>query len=168
MISLKTIRKFRCPFGICVILSIALVMGCDFLCDLGVISFQLPQPSLVSESAVHSHEHGEGHPSTSHQDNPTSHDHASAEHRHESPNEKGCCDDYTQQFYSSLVSTSGTQVNIVQAEFYKLISTLTFIDRFEISLTGTLPFNSKFDHRPNGPPGYTGHSIRILFCSFLI
>ncbi len=168
MISLKTIRKFRCPFALCVILSITLVLGCDLLCDLGVISFELPQPALISESAGHSHEHEEEHPSTGHHDNHKPHDHGYAEHHHESPNEEGCCDDFTQQFYSSLVSTSGTQVSVVHAEFYKLISTLTFSDRVEISLTGTLPFNSKFEHRPNGPPGTSGQLIRVFINSFLI
>jgi hypothetical protein len=169
MISIKTIRKLRCPFAICVILSIALVLGCDFLCDLGIVSFQLPQPPLVSESSSHNHEREDEHPSSGHQDNHKSHDHGSAEHHHESPNEEGCCDDFTRQFYSSLVSTSGTQVSVVHSAFYRLISTLTFVERIENnSITGTLPSNSKFEHRPNGPPGYSGHNIRVLFCSYLI
>ena len=168
MISLKTIRKFRCPFGICIILSIVLVFTCDFLCDLGVISFQSSESLPISETVDHHHEHGDKHSSAGHHDHHKSDEHKSAEHHHESPDKGGCCDDYTRQFYSSLVSTSGTYVSVVHSEFYKLISTLTFVDLINITLHGTLPCNSKFEHRPNGPPGISGRIIRVFINSFLI
>ncbi len=168
MISLKTIRKFRCPFAICITLSIALVLGCDLLCDLGLISFQLPQPSLVSESTIHSHDHEDEHHSSGNRDNQQSYDQESVKHHHESTNEEGCCGDLTQRFYSSLINAAGTQVSLVHAAVYKLITTITFVDLNESYLKEYLLFTSKFDHRPNGPPGYTGHRIRVLFCSFLI
>jgi hypothetical protein len=167
MIGLKTIRRFRCPFAACVILSIALVLGCDFLCDLGVVSFQLPRPSLVSESTGHHHK-DQNHSSSHHhgsKDSHPSHDHGTAKHHHESTNEdEGCCDGLTRQFYSSLVSTTGALVSIVHKEAYKLISTLMFVDMNEISLTGNLPFTFIFEH----PPEHAGRAMRVLFCSFLI
>ncbi len=168
MINIKKARKFSCPFAICIILSFALVLGCDFLCDLGIVSFQAPQPSLVAESSVHSHQHGDEHPTSTHRDNHKAPDLGSAEHHHESSNEEGCCNDLTQQFYSSLVNTAGTQVGLIQLEVYKLISILTFVDLNQISLKRNLLVLSKFEHPPNGPPGITGHGIRVLFCSILI
>jgi hypothetical protein len=171
VIEFKTIREFRCPFGIGVILAIALVLGCDLLCDLGVVSFSPPQPSHHAADTGHSHK--EGHHSSDHHDSKAHshppHDLDTAKHDHDSTNKDGgCCDDLTQQFYSSLVSTASGQVSIVHAEAYKLISTLMFVDVSKISLTGNLPFTSIFEHPPNGPPPQTGRTIRVLFCSFLI
>lgn len=162
-------RKSRCPFGIGVILSIALVFGSDFLCDLGVVSFSVPHPSPASISG-HSHEDMDDNHSSNHQDRKTDgHDHGDAEHSHESTDEEGCCDDLTQQFYSSLASTSGAQNSfLVHSEVHKLISILAFSDLIEVSATGYILLRSKFEHKPNGPPGSAGQNIRVLYCSFLI
>jgi hypothetical protein len=170
MTGLQTMRKFRCPFGICVILSIALVFGCDLLCDLGLVSISAPHPSPITVSSGHSHEDmDDDHSSNHHDSKKDSHDHGDAEHSHESTDEEGCCDDLTQQFYSSLVSTSGTQNTfLVHSEVHKLISILAVSDLIESSVEGNIPLRSKFEHKPNGPPGSTGQNIRVLYCSFLI
>lgn len=170
MISLKTIRKFRCPFVICIVLSIALVFGCDFLCDLGVVSFSVPHPSPVAVSSGHSHEDMDDEHSSNHHDSKKdAHDHGDAEHSHESTDEEGCCDDLTQQFYSSLVSTSGAQNTfLVHSGVHKLINILAFGDLIEFGVKGNIPLRSKFEHKPNGPPGIVGQNIRVLYCSFLI
>lgn len=164
MISLKTLRKSGCPFAICIVASIAAVISCNFLCNVGLISFSRQSPIEVITG--HGHEHSHGHHTSGHQD--TNSHHQAAEHHHESPNEEGCCDDLTQRFYSSLINATDAQVSLIHAEVYKLIGTITFIDLNEINLKGYLLFTSKFEYRPNGPPGYADHRIHILVCSFLI
>lgn len=166
MIGLRTVRKFRCPIAVCVILSIASVFGCDFLCDLGVVSFQLPQPSIISEASGHSHQHEGDHHSSGPRHNQQSQE--SVNHHHESTNEESCCDDLTQRFYSSLVDAAGAHVIIIHAAVYKLINTFTYVDLNEINTDGKLTFNSKFEHPPNGPPGTSGQAIRVFINSFLI
>jgi hypothetical protein len=146
-----------------------LVFGCDFLCDLGLISISAPHPVAVAISSGHSHEDTDDHHSSNHKDIKEDHDHGDAEHSHESTDEEGCCDDLTQQFYSSLVSTSGAQHTfLVQYEVHKLISILAFSDLIEFNVKGNIPLRSKFEHKPNGPPGFSGQNIRLLYCSFLI
>lgn len=164
MISLKTLRKSGCPFAICIVMSIAAVISCNFLCNVGLISFSRQSP--IEASTGHGHEQSQGHHTLGHQ-NAHSH-HEAAEHHHESPNEEGCCDDLTQRFYSSLVNAADVQVRLIHAEVYKLIGTITFMDLNEIHVKRYLLLASKFEHRPNGPPEYSGHRIRVLFCSLLI
>jgi hypothetical protein len=153
---------------VCIILSIASVFSCSFLCNLGLISFSHEEQPSISISTSHSHEHKGKHQPLGHQEKGHSHSHKSNHHHHNSQKEEGCCNDLTQQFYSSLVSTTGVQLSIIHAELYKLISTLTFVDLTEINLKAYLLVSSRFEHMPNGPPGYAGHRIRVLFCSFLI
>lgn len=166
MISLKAIRRFKCPFAICIVVAIASVVSCDLLCSLGLISFAKQSPITISTG--HSHEHINDHHSSGKKSHQHSHDHEVVEHRHDSQNEEECCDDLTQRFYSSLINSTGSQLNLIHDEFHKLISTLTFFDLNEINPSVNLASTSKFDHKPNGPPGYSGFSIRVLFCSFLI
>ena len=170
MMSFKTIRKFRCLLAIGVTLSISLIFGCGLLCDLGIISFPAPQPSVISESSEHSHQRGDEHHSSGHQDDGKDepHKHGSTEYHHDSPKEEGCCSDLTQQFYSTLVSSASAPIKVIHAEVYKLVSILTFGNLIEIKPKRDLSFRSKCEYRPHGPPGYTRNSTRVLFCSLLI
>ena len=164
MIRLETIRKFRSPFGICIAFSVLAVIGCDLFCNLGLISFSFPRPQTVV--VLSSHTHGDGDHHHGREGHHSRDQHASSNHK--SSEDKGCCNDRTQQFYSSLVNATNAQISFVHAEVFKLISTLIQCDLIEHNLLSTLSFSSKFAHKPNGPPGITGHVIRVLFCSFII
>jgi len=169
MIRFSAIRKFKCPLALCVIVSFALVFGCDLLCDLGIISFSSTTPTVVT-TISQNHENEQGH----HESSATGHDHNSHSHsgdKHDHGNEaEDCCDDITQQFYSSLVSSSGASLgSLIHAEAFKLISTFTLTGIFKVESFKGLQVVSKFDHSSNGPPGgKVGPRICILFCTFLI
>lgn len=169
MIRIKTIRKLRCHTAICGILSLAIVLGCDLFCDLGLISFSFPKPTVVSVS--HSHEEGD-HSSGHHDDLELSHhDHdnsANADHS-KSSDEEGCCDDLTQRFYSSLIKTSANNPVLVSLGVSRFLSPLFLGNVIENSTLA--PFNlidSKFQHLPNSPPGISGQARRVFISSFLI
>lgn len=172
MIRFSAIRKFKCPLALCVIVSFALVFGCDLLCDLGIISFSANTPTVVTTTSHnHSNQNVPGH----HGGSATAgHDHNSHSHtgdKHDHGNEaEDCCDDITQQFYSSLVSSSGASLgSLIQAEAFKLISTFTLHDIFKVESFKGLQVVSTYDHHSNGPPGgKVGQRICILFCTFLI
>jgi len=169
MIRFSAIRKIKCPLAICVIVSFALVFGCDLLCDLGIISFSATTPTVVTTTS-HNHENAQGH----HGSSATGHDHNSLSHtgdKHDHSNEaEDCCDDITQQFYSSLVSSSGASLgSLIHAEAFKLIGTFTLPDIFRVESFKGLHVVSTYDHHSNGPPGgKVGQHIIILFCTFLI
>ncbi|CAN5430873.1 hypothetical protein BH09BAC3_BH09BAC3_06980 [soil metagenome] len=169
MTRLKIIRKFRCHTAICGILSLAIVLGCDLFCDLGLISFSFPKPATVS--AAHSHaedDHSSGH----HDDvEPNHHDHdnsANADHS-KSTDEEGCCDDLTQRFYTSLIKTSANNPVLVSQGVTRLLSPLFLGNVMETSTLA--PFNlvnAKFEHLPNSPPCISGQVKRVFISSFLI
>ncbi|QLH32215.1 MAG: hypothetical protein HWD62_07040 [Cyclobacteriaceae bacterium] len=169
MIRFSAIRKFKCPLALCVIVSFALVFGCDLLCDLGIISFSSTTPTVVT-TISHNHENEQGH----HESSATGHDHNSHSHsgdKHDHGNEaEDCCDDITQQFYSSLVSSSGASLgSLIHAEAFKLISTFTLTGIFKVESFKGLQVVSTYDHHSNGPPGgRIRQRICILFCTFLI
>lgn len=165
MITLKTIRKFRCPFAVCVILSIAVVIGCDLLCDLGILSFSFPRPVQVTESSLHQDQHhasshGNGH-------NHHQHSHGPAAYGHEAESEdEDCCDDLTKKFYSSLTSqSSGT--SLIKIELFKVLSFISF-ESLDVVYTPLIIENIESWHLPNGPPGINGQLIRVLIRSFQI
>lgn len=172
MIRFSAIRKFKCPLALCVIVSFALVFGCDLLCDLGIISFSPNTPTVVTTTSHnHSNQNVPGH----HGGSATAgHDHNSHSHtgdKHDHGNEaEDCCDDITQQFYSSLVSSSGASLgSLIHAEAFKLIGTFTLPDIFKVESFKGLHVVSTYDHHSNGPPGgKVGQRICILFCTFLI
>lgn len=167
MIRFSAIRKFKCPLALCVIVSFALVFGCDLLCDLGIISFSSTTPTVVT-TISHNHENEQGH----HESSATGHDHNSHSKgdKHHGSEAEDCCDDITQQFYSSLVSSSGTApASLIHAEGFKVISALALTDIFKVEFFKGLQVVSTYDHRSNGPPGgKVGQHIIILFCTFLI
>lgn len=172
MIRFSAIRKFKCPLALCVIVSIALVFGCDLLCDLGIISFSAATPTVVTTTSHnHGHENEQGHHGSSatagHNQNPHTH----TDDKHDHGNEaEDCCDDITQQFYSSLVSSSGASLgSLIQAEAFKLISAFTLPGIFKVESFKGLQVVSTYDHHSNAPPDRkVGHRICILFCTFLI
>lgn len=169
MIRFSAIRKFKCPLALCVIVSIALVVGCDLLCDLGIISFSSSTSTVVTTTS-HNHENEQGHNKSS----ATGHDHNSHNHtgdKHDHGNAaEDCCDDFTQQFYSSLVSSSGASLgSLIHAEAFKLISAFTPSGIFKVEFFKGLQVVSTYDHHSNGPPGgRIRQRICILFCTFLI
>ncbi len=172
MIRFSAIRKIKCPLALCVIASFALVFGCDLLCDLGIISFSSSTPTVVTyASHNHSHENEQGYHGSSasagHDHN--SHSHTGDKHDHGNKAED-CCDDITQQFYSSLVSSSGASLgSLIHAEAFKLISACTLSGIFKVESFKGLQVVSTYDHHSNGPPGgKVGQHIIILFCTFLI
>lgn len=172
MIHFSAIRKIKCPLALCVIVSFALVFGCDLLCGLGIISFSSPAPAVVTTTSHnHSHENEQGHHgglvTAGHDHN--SHSHTGDKHSHDKE-AKDCCDDITQQFYSSLVSSSGASLgSLIHAEAFKLLSTFTFPDILRVESFKGLQVVSTYDYHSNGPPGgKVGQRICILFCTFLI
>lgn len=172
MIPFSAIRKIKCPVALCVIVSFALVFGCDLLCDLGIISFSSATPAVATTTSHdHRYENEPGHQGSS---APAGHDHNSHSHtgdKNDHGNEaENCCDDITRQFYSSLVSSSGASVGLlIHAEAFKLISTFTLPDIFKVESFKGLQVVSTCDPHSNGPPeGKVGQRISILFCTFLI
>ncbi len=172
MISFSAIRKIKCPMALCVIVSFALVFGCDLLCDLGIISFSPTPPTVVTTTSHnHSHESEQGHHGSSATAGHNQNSHSHTDDKHDHGNEaEDCCDDITQQFYSSLVSSSGATLgSLIHAEAFKLISTFTLPDIFKGKSFKGLQVVSTYDHHSNGPPdGKVGQRICILFCTFLI
>ncbi|MBL7857238.1 MAG: hypothetical protein JNM57_06080 [Cyclobacteriaceae bacterium] len=171
MISFSAIRKIKCPLALCVIVSFALVFGCDLLCDLGIISFAPATPTVVAANS-HNHNHSHENEQGNHGSSATGHDHNLHNHagdRHGNEAED-CCDDITQQFYSSLVSSSGGSFgSLIHAEAFKVICTFTLPNILKIESFKRLQVVSTYDHNSNGPPGgKVGQHIIILFCTFLI
>lgn len=170
--SLSGIRKIKCPLAICVIVSFATVFGCDLLCALGVVSFSSSIPAAVS-TASHSHSHEGDHDhhgkATAASQDQNSHGHRSDKHNHDNEAEN-CCDNITQQFYSSLVTNSrGSLGSLIHAEAYRLIYTLTLLEVSKVESSKGLQVASSFDHYSNGPPGRkAGQHICILLSTFQI
>lgn len=171
MIRFSAIRKVKCPVALSVMVSFALVFGCDFLCDLEIISFSNNTLTVVTTvSRHHSHENEQGHhenPATSaHHHN--SHNHTGDKHDHDNKGDE-CCDDITQQFYSSLVSFSGaSKGSLIHAEAFKVISAFALPDIFKLKSFKGLQVASPCHYHANGPPGKGKQYIYILFCIFLI
>lgn len=94
-------------------------------------------------------------------------EHESSPHQHGGSSESGCCDDLTSRFYLSLTNQVASNVAAVPVQMFKVILTLTKVDKIIISDYLNL-IVSKFDHPPNGPPATTGRFVRILIDSFLI
>ena len=168
MTQLKTIRKFKCSITVCVVLSFALVMGCDLFCDLGLISFSFPRTVAVSVS----HNHEEGRHDSGHrhdkQHSHSAHDHNStADNQAESSEEEGCCDDLTQRFYSSLTSNTAINTALVPVQAFNVLAALSH-EHVPAVLLPINFVNTKFEHLPNGPPGTSGQVIRVFISSFLI
>lgn len=166
MTNISTIRKIKCPLALCVIVSFVLVYGCDILCDLGVISFSLPNATVVSTTSPQhatSHDHsGSGNHDHKTHDHSTKHDHDAQQGSDE------CCDDLTQQFYSSLVNSPGN-ATLLLAEGFKLICIVTLPDISNLGAFKDLIVDFSYDNPSNGPPGLIqGQHLRILFCTFLI
>lgn len=178
MVTLKTIRQFKCPIALFGTMIFSIVVGCSVLCDLALIPFS-SSPSFFSASHhqdAHS-AHNASHQGK-HQDDHGGHDHnshghgdhghaATNDHNDQSSNEGGCCEDLTQRFYSSLTeSPTGTmQMNHVQA--FNVLATL-FLERAPVALKPVEPIHIEFQHLANGPPGSNGQRLRILFSSFQI
>lgn len=156
----------------------AIVVGCGVLCDLALIPFSSSQ-SVVQASRQHdAHSaHNASHQGKHHADHGDhdhkNHDHgdhghaATNDHNDQSSNERGCCEDLTQRFYSSLTEspTATIQINHVQA--FKVLATL-FLERASVALKPVDPIHIEFRHLANGPPGRNGQHLRILFSSFQI
>ena len=156
--------------------SFAFVFGCDLLCNFGIISFSAPAHTVVTiaypndaldgEHAHHTHAHHTSSSTASHDHN----SHKPTGDTHEPGDQEDCCDDITQQFYSSLVSSSGASLaSLIHAEAFKVISAFIKPDIFSVESIRGLHKVSTDDHHSNGPPGgKVGHHICILFCTFLI
>lgn len=162
MTTLKTIRKFRCPFGICIVLSILIVLSCDFFCRVGIISFS----EFRSRVEVAPHHHGDNHDSHHHGKQTAGHIH---KHKSKNPesSSKGCCDDRTQQFYSSLGNPSIAHTDLVRVNDFHQIFVFTQNIIVNSYFQKRLLFSSKYDHQPTGPP-VSGNIIRVFVSSFLI
>ena len=173
MISLKTIRKFRCSLAGIVILSIASVLGCDFLCDVGLISFQAVSSSHELKSVTHTHS-GKEHSSHHHPneaDDHSSHNHDTGKHNHSTTDKDGgCCDDLTQAFYSTLANAPSTLNSLDHSLSPRLIKIVTLPYLLTGNLFNGLIVSSPNNNHANGPPEllHTGHYLRILLCTFLI
>lgn len=173
MISLKTIRKFRCSLAGIVILFIASVLSCDFLCDVGLISFQGASSSHEPKSVAHSHS-DKKHANHHHQneaDDHSSHKHDTEKHNHNTTDKDGgCCDDLTQAFYSTLANTPSTLNSLDHSLSPRLIKIVTLPGLLNENLFNGLIVSSPNNNHANGPPGllHTGHYLRILLCTFLI
>lgn len=166
MVRLKTIRKFKCPIAICGLLAFAIVIGCDIFCDLGLISFSIPQPAVISTS----HDHDDHHTGSHHQGSQHNHGHDHdpiANHHDQSSGEEGCCDDFTQRFYSSLTSNSINSLALIHAQSFKVLSSLEF-EHAPVVLNAIDLSHTEFQHLPNGPPGINGQVLRVLINSFQI
>ena len=165
MITLKTIRKFKCPFAVCVILSIAVVIGCNLLCDLGILSFSFPKPAPVAISTQHQDHHDAASRGNDH--NHHAHDHSPSAHDHDAESEdEDCCDDLTRKFYSSLASqSSGT--SLIQIELFKALFVIS-LEKIGAGYTPLSVTRIESWHLPNGPPGINGQVLRILISSFQI
>lgn len=156
MVRLKTIRKFKCPIALCGIMVFAIVVGCDLFCDLGLISFSLPQRVVIS--AGHSHDDNHN----------GDHDHgAKADHNSQSTDEENCCDDLTQRLYASLTNNTTSNTTPVYVQLFKVLSTLLF-EYAPVVLNPINLSHTKFQHLPNGPPGINGQVLRVLIRSFQI
>lgn len=173
MISLKTIRKFRCSLAGIVIVSIALVLGCDFLCDVGLISFQAVSSSRELKPVTHSHS-GKRHANHHHQneaDDHSSHKHDTDKHDHNTTDKDGgCCDDLTQAFYSTLANAPSTLNSLDHSLSFRLIKIVTLPGLLTENLFNGLIISAPNSNHANGPPEllHTGHYLRILLCTFLI
>lgn len=173
MISLKTIRKFRCFLAGIVILSIASVLGCDFLCDVGLISFQTVSSSNEPKSVAHSHsdkKHSNHHHQNKAESHP-SHDHGAGKHDHNATDKDGgCCDDLAQAFYSTLANAPSTLNGLDHSLSFRLIKIVTLPGLLTENLFNGLIVSSPNNNHANGPPEllHTGHYLRILLCTFLI
>lgn len=166
MIAFKTIRKFKCPFALCVILSIAAVIGCDLLCDLGILSLSFPKPGQVVASVQQQDHHHDAKPGNNHSHHP--HSHGPAAHGHDAESEdEDCCDDLTQKFYSSLANQSHSIKAFIQVELFKLIAAVS-PEWISGAYAPCVVENTESWHLPNGPPEIKGQTIRILIRSFLI
>jgi len=162
MIKLKTIRKGKIAITMVAILSLVTVLGCDFFCDIGLVSFSF------ADAHSNTHDGHEAHSSGHHPDR--QHHHAAieqSEHHPDESSQEDCCDDLTKRFYSSLSNQAPNGVFITPVQIFKIILTLQQpegINRFNSSNL----FISKFDHPPNGPPNINGRFVRVLINSFLI
>lgn len=173
MISLKTIRKFRCSLAGIVILSMVSVLSCDFLCDVGLISFQTVRPSRISKSTAHSHsdkKHTNHHHQNKAESHP-SHDHGTGKHDHNATDKDGgCCDDLTRAFYSTLANAPSTLNSLGHSLELRLIKIFMLPCVLNENLLDNLTRFSPNNNHANGPPGllHTGQYLRILLCTFLI
>ncbi|HRJ29814.1 MAG TPA: hypothetical protein PLG85_08590 [Cyclobacteriaceae bacterium] len=152
--------------SVCVILSIVVVIACDHLCDLGILSFSFSKPALTAISTQYQEHrnaasHGNDHNHHAHDHSPSAHNHGD-----ESENED-CCNDLTQKFYSSLANQSASTIEFVQVRLFKAL----FVIFLENNSTRYLPFsvaNPEPWHPPDGHLVINGQVIRVLIGSFLI
>ena len=167
MVRLKTIRKFKCPIALCGIIVFAVVVGCDLFCDLGLISFSIPQLTVTSSGHSHGDHHDDSHRQGK-QHNHGDHDHGvKADHNSQSSDEENCCDDLTQRFYASLTNNTTNNTSPVQVQLFKVLFTLLF-EYAPIVINPIDLGHTKVQHLPNGPPGINGQVLRILINSFQI
>lgn len=178
MAALKTIRKFKCPIALCGIMAFVIVVGCSVLCDLGLIPFASAQSAVVSASHQHDdHAHNDGghqgkqddhgnHDHNSHDHGNHHHDGAS-DHHDQSPEDKDCCGDLTQRFYTSLTEGPTGAVKIAHVQLSKVLATL-FLEQAPVVIKPVNLSHVEFHHLANGPPGRNGQVLRILFRSFQI
>lgn len=167
MTGFSTIRKIKCPLGLCVILSFVLIYGCDILCDLGVISFNLPEAAVVSTSSHH-HEVGDDHSRIGNHGHKTLDD--GVKHDHNPKQSKdGCCDDLTQRFYSTLVNAPSNAIGaLLHAEALKFIGVFVLIESNQPYTACHFLASRSFDHKPKGPPGYITRYYQIFLCTYII
>lgn len=169
MIRFSTIRKMKCPLALGVIISFALVFACDLLCDMGHISFAPTIPTVLSANS-HNHHRHENEQDPHGSSTTAGHDHNSHSHEGDKRKRGACCNDITQQFYSSLVSSSGASLgSLIHAEAFKVINAFILPDILRVGSFKGLQVISTYAHYSNGPPGgKVGQHIIILFCTFLI
>lgn len=162
MQGITTIRRFKCPFGLCTIIILVFAYCCNTLCQLGVITFSAKDTTATIASG-HNAEHHHGELQTG---EPEHHDHS---RHHEAENDSGgCCDEMTERLNSSPVDISSGYEGLVKAEVNKLLTIFLLPELKLIPIFNKDNFLTRFDHQPNGPPDHPGQYLHILYSSFLI
>ena len=129
------------------------VFVCDFLCDVGVISWEHLNSSSVKTDHHHRTEAHNHHDSHHHHD----------EHDHDQDDEEDdCCNDMVNQVYASLIKPEIKQSTFQPLVYHLLYQTYTVA--FE-----PRGFSQKhlFFFYTNLPPPVSGFQIRVIIQSFL-
>jgi hypothetical protein len=141
------------------------VIGCDLLCDLGILSFSFPKPGQIAASIQQQDHHHAAKPDNDHSHH--AHGHGQAAHGHGAESEdEDCCDDLTQRFYSSLTSQS-SGASLIQIELFKVLFVIP-LESIGAAYNPLAIESVESWHLPNGPPEINGQTIRVLIRSFLI
>lgn len=166
MTAISAIRKIRSPLALCVIVSISVVYRCGGLCDLGIITFSRRSNVDVAESKTlkmmnERQDHKSNHAHKTH-----CHD---AEHEKPSHGREDCCEDLTQQFYSSLVNTTVSDFALLHREGFRLLHKSPFRDVWRVGSLDCPVLSSAYSSQANSPPGLrAANALLILFSTFVI